>query len=176
MGKGLHVLDKGWRAADAPLERARGHEEGLCRAAVQEIDQRRLFPGDKAIGCRSEADADIAVERPGVPFREGVLHDGKLVSGTFRDHHDRVGRSDGRAGERDTVEHEMRDPAKEGLVLVACRLALRSVGDHDRPTFPGSDRLQLLRRWKRGPTASAQTAGRDEIDQTGARRHVERAV
>ena len=88
-------------------------------------------------------------------------------------HHDLV-RPDGQRSERSAVQHEVRRQAEEHVVLLAHRLALATVDQHDGASASGRNLVshgsQLAGQRERGAAPPAQTRASDEVDQGAAGR------
>jgi hypothetical protein len=138
VGEALHVLDEGGEATHAALVRARGRDDRTGVGIVGEVHGGRLLAGDVAIRREEEPNAR---PRPGVAttvFRLRAFGDRPLQGlrrgfVTLADvQHDLVG-ADGLGRKLRPVEHEVRAQEQERSILVAERLALGAVDEHDRP-------------------------------------------
>ena len=92
-----------------------------------------------------------------MPLVDGALHrDGDRLTAGRDAHDDPAGAAHG-GEELCAVEHEVRRPGQEDLVLVARRLAFHAVHHEGSALTVGSGRAQLCRRRKGAAPAAQQT-------------------
>ncbi len=158
VGQRLGVVDQRAAAADAEGGALVGSEGRQGATRVDPADERRLLPGDEAVGRPHEHLGDRRASRRG-PFGHGRRDGGGDLLAAFG-HADRDPTGAARRGEElGAVEHQVRRAQQEQLVLVAVRLALHRV-DEDRAAPAGGVRHgQLDRRREPGPAAPRQARG-----------------
>ena len=129
----LDVLDQGRAAPDAAFEGSGRHEGRLRRSRIEEVHKGALLADEVAVGDRDHSRGDsVEVGALSDRAREG----GERLGVAGLDADDRLVRVHGSGGQGDAVEHEMGREAQQRGILLARRLTLDSIGEHDLAPAP----------------------------------------
>ena len=163
MRQRLDVLHQG-RPAATPRSKTRGCLNARPgRAPVDLAGQRRFLAGQEPRRRVDELDADaVQAGRGPLGQRRGESLVQPRVAMQVQD---RAVGADRLGGQLQAVQDQVRRVPQQGLVLVAGRLALRAVADHDGPSPLAGHGRQLAVHGKGGAAPAGQAGRLDAGDQ-----------
>jgi hypothetical protein len=163
VGQGLHVLYKSRAATNPSLENRRRAESRQGGTSIDAADKRGFLARKEACRRADEIDRQ-SIDACGPAGREGAL---ELVGKEPQARQIQISTvsADCLTGQLQPVEHEVRRIPEQEPVLLARRLALRTVGNDDRAPTRVKDGRQLGCRRKSGPASTSEAGGVHVRDQ-----------